>query len=459
MASDWILVASLTPLILAAIAVAAALPRLRRVLHSFEAYLTKLDARIDTARDDHNVWAARLEQQIAEVRTRAQIAHNEIAASVHGIRADLSNVSAAAQAASSKADDLAARLSHISDSLDLLARCPAPPLLLDSVMTTSHSDAELRNVAQSLAILRPLVPYPAWRTDAELHNSDLSYRLRRWFWQHFHDLRRDEPAIVPWHDGTRLRVFLGNDISAQIYIAGCWEPNEFAFLDRVLRLGMTFLDIGANDGIYTVFAAKRVGSEGVVWAFEPSTRELERLRFNLDLNQLTARVFPVALAECNGEAQFKVAGYEHEAHNTLGDFAYAGVEAGAAQTVALRRLDDVVADNPPARIDIIKMDVEGAEFRVLQGATATLQKYRPIIMFEVSESSLRNQGTSGAQLVEFVRAQGYAIHIFDRSTGLVIPAPDGAHSDNMVGVPEEKSLPDSIRLPWPTTQPCSRATL
>ena len=45
---------------------------------------------------------------------------------------------------------------------------------------------------------------------------------------------------------------MGNDMSRQIYVAGCVEPNEFAFFDRVLQPGMTFLDAGANDGIYTV---------------------------------------------------------------------------------------------------------------------------------------------------------------------------------------------------------------
>jgi len=69
---------------------------------------------------------------------------------------------------------------------------------------------------------------------------------------------------MPWHYGTRLRLFLGNDMSRRIHIAGCVEPNQFAFLDHVLQPGMTFLDAGGNDGIYTVFAAKRVGGEGTV---------------------------------------------------------------------------------------------------------------------------------------------------------------------------------------------------
>ena len=80
-----------------------------------------------------------------------------------------------------------------------------------------------------------------------------------------------EWSILPSRDRARLgrtslRLHLGNDVSRQIFIAGCYDPNEFAFLDRYLRPGMTFIDAGANEGVYTVFAAQRVGSEGCVWA-------------------------------------------------------------------------------------------------------------------------------------------------------------------------------------------------
>ena len=108
-----------------------------------------------------------------------------------------------------------------------------------------------------------------------------------------------------------------------------------------------------------------------------------------------------------------------------------------------------MAETPASRIDVIKIDVEGAELRALRGAAATLQRYRPILIFEVSETSLRNQGATPEEVVEFVRAQGYAIHVFDRATGLAVPAPTAARSENMIGVPHGKPLPDSTRLPWP----------
>jgi FkbM family methyltransferase len=103
---------------------------------------------------------------------------------------------------------------------------------------------------------------------------------------------------------------------------------------------------------------------------------LSRLRHNLELNRLTARVFPLALADCSGQAELSVGAYEHAGHNTLGAFAYQTEMEGKA-LVEVRRLDEVLNENPLTRLDIMKIDVEGAELRLLRGAVETLRKYRP----------------------------------------------------------------------------------
>ena len=81
----------------------------------------------------------------------------------------------------------------------------------------------------------------------------------------------------------------------------------YHFPIRFLEPGMTFRDAGANEGIYSVFAARLLGAEGTVWAFDPSQRELSRLARNLELNDLQVRVFPVALADQTGQAEMMVA--------------------------------------------------------------------------------------------------------------------------------------------------------
>jgi FkbM family methyltransferase len=337
----------------------------------------------------------------------------------------------------------------VEETTQIVVRKHLEVLSLDPRLAQESGEEKLLRYAEAISILRPLVPYPRWTTDADLNNPDFSYQLRRWLWQYFHDRKGEAEITVPWHGGTRLRLHLGNDESAQIYVAGCVEPNELAFLDRVLQPGMTFVDAGANDGIYTVFAARRVGPGGTVWAFEPSRREQERLRCNLELNGLQALVFPVALADIHGQAEFTVSDAEHQGQSTLGAFAHDGVQAQGKELVDVRRLDDLLSEHPVTRIDVLKLDVEGAELRVLRGAVGMIERYRPYVLMEVSEGSLRHQGTNSEELLDFLRAQQYRIHAFDRATGLPFPAAPGVYSDNMIGVPEERPLPEAAASPWP----------
>src|SRR5215471_8833234 len=111
-------------------------------------------------------------------------------------------------------------------------------------------------------------------------------RFRRTLWERFAADEISRPVTVPWHEGTQLRVFLGNDMSKLIFVDGLFEPNEFVLLASFLEPGMTFVDVGANDGAYTVFAARRAGTRGRVVAIEPSSREFERLTANVELNEL-----------------------------------------------------------------------------------------------------------------------------------------------------------------------------
>jgi FkbM family methyltransferase len=252
-------------------------------------------------------------------------------------------------------------------------------------------------------------------------------------------------VVLDWFDGLRLTVHLGNDLSRQIFVGGCIDPNEFTFLHKVLEPGMTFLDAGANEGVYTVFAAECVGNTGAVWAFEPSQREFKRLQQNLKLNRLkNVHPFPLALAEHEGKAELAVAEAEHSGHNTLGKFAYDSVGVLRKEPVPVHALDQVVQETAITRIDVMKLDVEGAEHRLLEGAQRALQRFRPIILFEASDAALRHQGSSREALCAALSAQACNLYVFDSSTGLPAPATSGQFSDNMIAVPVEKPLPRSV---------------
>ncbi|MBV8187822.1 MAG: FkbM family methyltransferase [Alphaproteobacteria bacterium] len=299
-----------------------------------------------------------------------------------------------------------------------------------------------RLYARLLAPRPSLRVFPGWTFGREFFVEHRWMATRRGIlWRYALRNELDIWVVLPWHGGTRLEARLGNDESFCVYVAGSFEPNEFAFLDRTLRRRMTFIDVGANDGLFTLFAAARVGRRGRVLAFEPSSRERAVLERNLALNRLrNVDVLPVALANEPGEATLQIAPALHGGHNTLGGFAHKGVAAIATEAVQLETLDAVTARLGIARVDVIKIDVEGAELKVLAGARETLRKWQPVLLIEANDEALRKQGASTADLLALLRSLDYAVFVFSETTGLEEPWAEGSPlSANIVA----KALPPS----------------
>ncbi len=297
------------------------------------------------------------------------------------------------------------------------------------------------------ALLAPGTPQPrsrpGWRFAEEY------YDQRRWLacrrgalWEAAALYKIRVPLTLPWYNGTVVDVTLGNDDSLCLYVCGSFEPNEFAFLDRVLRPGMIFIDVGANDGYYTLFAARRVGSTGRVVAVEPSSRERVNLKRNIARNRLdNVTVVPAALASACGVADLCLAQGVHAGHNTLGKFAHDGVQADRLQRVDVATLDKVAADLRLEGIDFIKIDVEGAEASVIDGAHHVLSTMRPIILLEINDKALRAQSTSAEALLSTLRGDfNYNILVFSGTTGAIERLEGSAPlSANVVAMPSERT--------------------
>jgi FkbM family methyltransferase len=274
-------------------------------------------------------------------------------------------------------------------------------------------------VAGHLARAHPVRRVPGWWSGLSTTpplDSERSLRLR--FWQTLPNAR----VRMPWYDGLVLESVFGNDLSHCLYVGGEVDPNEFFFLSEILNAGMTALDVGANEGLYTLFFRRRVGLQGLVIAVEPSKRERARLERNLSLNGFSdVRIVAAALSDRSGSAQLHVAEDDHAGHNTLGGFAAGWVKSARDEAVPLVTLDALVEAQGIRRIDVIKLDIEGAELAALRGAVALLKRDHPILLFEVMEESLQTQGTSAAELLNFVRGLGYALYEFSPETGSPVP--------------------------------------
>jgi FkbM family methyltransferase len=251
------------------------------------------------------------------------------------------------------------------------------------------------------------------------------------------------PLTVPWHESTRVEVTLGNDMSLCLYVAGSFEPNEFAFLDQLLKPGMTFIDIGANEGLFSLFAARRVGPSGRVVSVEPSSRERHQLKRNLQRNRIGGvTVVPHALASEAGTAPLQIAAKLHGGHNTLGSFTYDDVRAVSTEEVPVETLDTLVRRLSLGRIDAIKIDVEGAELKVLRGGAETLRTLRPVLLIEANEGALAGQGASAAAVIKLLEELGYVVCVFSEHTGKVERrVPGDVLSANIVAIPRQSTVP------------------
>ena len=304
------------------------------------------------------------------------------------------------------------------------------------------SDRLLLELAEALATLAPLEPTRHARFGDFENSADLAVHIRHALWLSAKARGLREPVIVPWHYGTRLALHLENDLSLTLYASGHFEANEFAFLDRVLGPGMVFLDGGANEGLYTIFASAKVGGEGRVIAVEPSPRELARLRRNVEMNNArTVEIVEAALAEQPGVLSLQVAEDEHSGQNTVGAFAYEGVKTTTTTEVEATTIDDIVRQHALAKIDVIKLDIEGAEIRALRGADTVLREMRPLLLVEVSEASLRHQSGSPVELRDFLKGYDYVMFDLDEETAKAVPITDEtpARSTNVIAVHSERA--------------------
>jgi protein O-GlcNAc transferase len=189
-----------------------------------------------------------------------------------------------------------------------------------------------------------------------------------------------------------------------------WFEPEMSLLPLLLEPGMNVLDIGANHGIYALEMARLIG-HGHVWAFEPTSEPLHRLRCSVRANGVQDRVTVVgaALSECDGEASFAV--QDNSELNSRSGF------GERRETVRTLALDGYLARHAPAvTIDFVKLDAEGDELRVLAGAQAFLQTQSPTVMFEFKHGLSSNDG-----LVQAWRSLGFEIFRWSAELALLLP--------------------------------------
>jgi len=210
--------------------------------------------------------------------------------------------------------------------------------------------------------------------------------------------------------GIRWSIDWSDGIELSIAILGSFEPQVLRACASLVRPGAVVLDVGANVGALSLPLAEMVGDAGRVHAFEPTLRGVERLRANLALNaRLAPRVVVHQTFLGRGEggppstirAQWPV----------VGDGGARGEHGGVPCVTDGARgasLDALWREGTFPRADLVKMDVDGYESEVLEGATELLRHDRPPIVMELAPAAHDEIGPRRfGRMLELLRDLGY----------------------------------------------------
>ena len=201
------------------------------------------------------------------------------------------------------------------------------------------------------------------------------------------------------------------------------DCGQIRVFESLLRPDSVIVDVGANIGFYSLLAASRLRS-GVVHSFEPVPVNVERMQRNIVLNGFDNIVHnPQGVAGQPGQATLYVPANDiYDIPNYRSTNA-ASLHQGLAPTtteevIELITLDDYVQQQHLTQVDLIKIDVEGAEPGVLEGARALLARFHPQVLMEINTRALKQGGKTPADIFAFWQEQNYAIYQIDRYGGL-----------------------------------------
>ncbi|MBT4584903.1 MAG: FkbM family methyltransferase [Phycisphaerae bacterium] len=196
---------------------------------------------------------------------------------------------------------------------------------------------------------------------------------------------------------------------------GEYEPVTTHIMQSILKEGMTFVDIGAHVGLFTLPAAKWVGKNGRVVAFEPHPDNFEMLSRNAKTNGLQPELINAAVSNVAGSVQLHASAFNSGDHQIYHSASRKGI------AVDCIKLDEFFSSED--RVDLIKMDVQGAESAAFHGMERLLRNNNSVkVIWELSPSQLKDAGDDAATLLSWLESLGFGFTIVDDVTGKVDPA-------------------------------------
>jgi len=214
-------------------------------------------------------------------------------------------------------------------------------------------------------------------------------------------------------------------------VRGDYDPTSSNIIRKFVKEEFHCIDAGANIGAVSILLADLVGPKGKVYAFEPSKNTSTRLERNIAINNLQGIIKLMKKGLSDKEQNLKL----KEPDYNLGNATTLDLVPGEGETISLTTIDKFFSEKP-VKIDFIKIDVEGMELEVIKGGMHTIQKHRPIILYETLPIFNEYRKDKPFKKIEVLLTKlGYTLYELKANNRLSKLKP-GEYPDNTLALPD-----------------------
>lgn len=247
------------------------------------------------------------------------------------------------------------------------------------------------------------------------------------------------PVTTKLGNGMRIKMAWNDHVGREIFEKGFYEKETVDVIRALLGPGSIFFDVGAHVGQYTLTASSIVGETGQVHSFEPDPNTFRWLTANTSLNRLNnVHLNQLAVCDDNAIKQLFLATAHDVGSNSLSPpLNY----SGNCFAVRCTTLNDYVKKKQIPRIDLIKMDIEGAEYAALMGTSEILRRSdKPMLLIEFEELRQQSFGSSCAKLASLLREYDYSLYRVGQFTEEYFPKCGDPSTFNVLAVSEKQKF-------------------
>jgi len=223
---------------------------------------------------------------------------------------------------------------------------------------------------------------------------------------------RNFKTIIRYDLGQKISLDLDDWIPIQIFLTGFYfvEKKHTEYFKKLIKTGDVFFDIGAQIGYYTIIASTRVGKKGHVYSFEPFPPSFQVLRNNIQMNNFqNVSLYNLAVSDKKEYTWLYLQNRENSGSATFisSKQFFKQEKAGYITKVECTTIDDFIREKNIQKVDLIKIDTEGAEPKVLSGMQNLLSSGCPKILIEINEKQLNSFGYFKEYIYEYLSDRGY----------------------------------------------------